>query len=207
MQKELETAGDYLLEQEEKTNKANRTALDLLNKLKEADEEIEQLKQYIILLRSQMHQYVPVKGDAVDEALADYINSAPDKKDMKVMFVRLNPGVYQFGSKKICIKVEQGKIHIRVGGGYMHIQEFLDQYTTVELEKSIREGIDPMGGEKSPMRVPGLKNQNSSPSARMAGTTDRSQSPKKLLHRVNASPTPGNKNGQWNVEQKRISTK
>lgn len=41
MQKELETAGDYLLEQEEKTNKANKTALDLLNKLKEADEEIE----------------------------------------------------------------------------------------------------------------------------------------------------------------------
>lgn len=121
MQKELETAGDYLLEQEEKTNKANKTALDLLNKLKEADEEIEQLKQYIILLRSQMHQYVPVKGDAVDEALADYINTAPDKSSMQVMFVRMNPGVYQFGSKKICIKVEQGKIHIRVGGGYMHI--------------------------------------------------------------------------------------
>ena len=68
-----------------------------------------------------MHQYVPVKGDAVDEALADYINNAPDKGNMKVMFIRLNPGVYQFGSKKICIKVEQGKIHIRVGGGYMHI--------------------------------------------------------------------------------------
>ena len=44
MQKELETAGDYLLEQEEKTNKANQTALALLNKLKEADEEIEELK-------------------------------------------------------------------------------------------------------------------------------------------------------------------
>jgi chromosome segregation ATPase len=52
MQKELETAGDYLLEQEEKTNKANKTALDLLNKLKEADEELEQLKQYIMMLRS-----------------------------------------------------------------------------------------------------------------------------------------------------------
>ena len=44
MQKELETAGDYLLEQEEKTNKANKTALALLTKLKEADEEIEELK-------------------------------------------------------------------------------------------------------------------------------------------------------------------
>jgi len=71
---------------------------------------------------------------------------------MKVMFIRINPGIYQFGSKKICVKVEQGKINIRVGGGYMYIDEFLDQYTTIELEKSIREGIDPMGGENSPMK-------------------------------------------------------
>ena len=47
MQMELETAGDYLLESEEKTSKANITALELLNKLKEADEEIENLKEYI----------------------------------------------------------------------------------------------------------------------------------------------------------------
>lgn len=47
MQRELDTAGDYLLEQEEKTNQANLTALDLLNKLKEADEEIENLKRMI----------------------------------------------------------------------------------------------------------------------------------------------------------------
>lgn len=74
---------------------------------------------------------------------------------MKVMFVRLNPGIYQFGSKKICVGVEQGRITIRVGGGYMVIEEFLEQYTTIELEKSIREGIDPMGGVNSPMRIPG----------------------------------------------------
>ena len=36
----------------------------------------------------------------------------------------------------------------------MYIDEFLDQYTTLELEKSIREGIDPMGGDKSPLSYP-----------------------------------------------------
>lgn len=106
MQKELETAGDYLLEQEEKTNKANRTALALLTKLKEADQEIEDLKQYIMDLKSKMHQYVPVKGDSVDQAIADYINEECDKSSIKVMFIRVNPGIYQFGSKKICVKVE-----------------------------------------------------------------------------------------------------
>ena len=29
----------------------------------------------------------------------------------------------------------QNKIKVRVGGGYMSIDEFLDQYTPVELEK------------------------------------------------------------------------
>jgi hypothetical protein len=72
------------------------------------------------------------------------------------MFIRLNPGVYSFGSKKVCIKVDCGKINIRVGGGYLRIEEFLEKYTTVELEKSLREGIDPKGAEDSPIRKTGL---------------------------------------------------
>ena len=62
------------------------------------------------------------------------------------MFIRLSPGIYSFGSKKVCIKVDNGKINIRGGGGYLRIDEFLEKYTTVELEKSIRDGVDPMTG-------------------------------------------------------------
>lgn len=51
MQRELETASDYLLEQEEKTHKSNQTALELLKQLKEAESEIEGLKQYVIDLK------------------------------------------------------------------------------------------------------------------------------------------------------------
>ena len=91
--------------------------------------------------------YVPVKGDEVDKVLADYLNNIVDKSRLQVMFIRLNPGVYSFGSKKVCIKVNDGKINIRVGGGYLRIEEFLDKYTTTELEKSVISGIDPMGGE------------------------------------------------------------
>jgi hypothetical protein len=58
--------------------------------------------------------------------LAEYINNYQDKSKLKVMFIRINPGIYQFGSKKICIGVNQSKINIRVGGGYMYIDEFLD---------------------------------------------------------------------------------
>ena len=64
------------------------------------------------------------------------------------MFIRLQPGIYSFGSKKVCVKVENGKINIRIGGGYMRIDEFLQKYTTVEIDKSVREGIDPLVGKR-----------------------------------------------------------
>jgi len=51
------------------------------------------------------------------------------------MFMRETEGVYQFGSKRVAVKVEKQGIKIRVGGGYLSIDEFLDQYTPVELEK------------------------------------------------------------------------
>ena len=53
------------------------------------------------------------------------------------MFLRESEGVYEFGSKRIMVKVERDKIQIKVGGGYLSIDEFLDQYTPVELEKLV----------------------------------------------------------------------
>jgi hypothetical protein len=42
------------------------------------------------------------------------------------MFMRETEGVYEFGSRKVQVKVEGGKILIRVGGGYLSVDEFLD---------------------------------------------------------------------------------
>lgn len=61
---------------------------------------------------------------------------------MKIMFMRESEGVYQFGSKRVAVKVDKDKINIRVGGGFLSIDEFLDQYTPAELEKIERK--DPM---------------------------------------------------------------
>ena len=49
--------------------------------------------------------------------------------------MRESEGVYEFGSRRVMVKVERGKIQIKVGGGYLSIDEFLDQYTPVELER------------------------------------------------------------------------
>ena len=51
LQKEIEIASDYILELEDKVYKANKTSLELLKQLKEAEVEIETLKNYIIELK------------------------------------------------------------------------------------------------------------------------------------------------------------
>ena len=79
--------------------------------------------------------YIPVKDDQVDRRLAEFINNYPERQNLKIMFMRESEGVYQFGTKKVAVKVEQDNIKIRVGGGYLSIDEFLDQYTPVEMER------------------------------------------------------------------------
>ena len=49
--------------------------------------------------------------------------------------MRESAGVYEFGSKRVLVRVERGKIQIKVGGGYLSIDEFLQQYTPEELAK------------------------------------------------------------------------
>ena len=86
--------------------------------------------------------YIPVKSDPIDTKLAEYINNYPDRKKLKIMFMRESEGVYEFGSRKVMVKVERGKIQIKVGGGFLSIDEFLDQYTPAELDRLDR--ADPL---------------------------------------------------------------
>jgi len=100
------------------------------------------LKNYIIDLKSRIAVYIPVKDDRIDKKIAEYINNYPDRQKLKILFMRESEGVYQFGSKRVMVKIDKEKINIRVGGGYLSIDEFLDQYTPTELEKLERK--DPM---------------------------------------------------------------
>ena len=115
-----------MLELEGKVFQANKVSLDLLKEVKECEAEIEMLKAYVIDLKSKVQIYIPIKGDAIDLKLAEYINNFPDRNQLKIMFMRESEGVYEFGSRRINVRIEKGKILIRVGGGYMAIDEFLD---------------------------------------------------------------------------------
>jgi hypothetical protein len=69
-------------------------------------------------------KYIPIKGDKVDEKMAVYINEF----ELDVPFHRIGEGQYMFGSRKIFAKIMNDKLVIRVGGGYMVIDEFLQTY-------------------------------------------------------------------------------
>lgn len=75
--------------------------------------------------------YRPIRGDIVDELLAKYINAMQAPVPVK----RLGDGNYVFGSKKIFAKIMNGKLVIRVGGGFMVIEEFITAYAEYELSK------------------------------------------------------------------------
>ena len=103
--------------------------------MRDSESEIETLKTYIVDLKSRIAVYIPVKNDPIDKKLAEYINNYPDRKKLKIMFMRESTGVYEFGSKRVAVSVQRDKIQIKVGGGYLSIDEFLDQYTPAELDR------------------------------------------------------------------------
>lgn len=181
IREQLNSAGDFMLDLEQKVHKANATSLELLWQLKDAESEIDALKEYIIELKSRVAVYIPVREDDVDKRLAEYINNYPDRSKLKIMFMRESEGIYLFGTRKIYVWVENNKIIIRVGGGYLTIDEFLDIYTPVELDRLERK--DPLKKfsekvavqrnlvgrevrESSPVRSPVRSSPNRSPSGR-----------------------------------------
>ena len=156
LHKAIKGQNEYIQQVEEKMYKANVSSLNVLKELRNAEQEIETLKNYVIQLKSKVALYLPQKDDAVDLKLADFINNYPERQKLKIMFMRESEGVYTFGSRKIFIKIEKNKIKskflpffgfhimnnpfflysiVRVAGGFLSIDEFLDQYTPEELAK------------------------------------------------------------------------
>ena len=69
----------------------------------------------------------PFKGnpdDLVDKMLAEALL----KLGCSLTISRIGGGYYMFGNKKIYCKIINGKLVVRVGGGYMGIEEFISVY-------------------------------------------------------------------------------
>ncbi len=111
---ELNNAEQYIYECEEKVERSTRRSLELLRQLKESETEIETLKHYIIELKQRIAVYIPVKDDMIDRKLAEYINNYPERAKLKIMFMRESEGIYQFGTKRVYVRVEKDKINSKI---------------------------------------------------------------------------------------------
>ena len=65
------------------------------------------------------YQFVP--GDKIDKLFGDTVI----KLYCPVQILRIKPGVYLFGTKQIICKIVNEKLLIRVGGGFMSVEEFI----------------------------------------------------------------------------------
>ena len=88
--------------------------------------------------------------------MAIYMNNF----DMDVPMQRLGDGQYMFGTRKVFAKIMNDKLVVRVGGGFMLIDEFLPTYGQQELDKAAARA-NYGGAQGSPVRKQGTQ----SPSA------------------------------------------
>lgn len=49
--------------------------------------------------------YIPKKDDKTDRVLGEYINSRPEKQQLKIMFLRIAEGVYQYGTLRLRMRL------------------------------------------------------------------------------------------------------
>ena len=57
--------------------------------------------------------YVAVSDDQIDRKIAEFINSTNDPHRLTKLFLRERDGVYQFGSKRVYVKMEGDKVFSR----------------------------------------------------------------------------------------------
>ncbi|CDW88231.1 gas2 domain containing protein [Stylonychia lemnae] len=108
---------------------------ELLNNVKEREQELERMSEYLNDLQRINFVYQAAKDDPIDKKLADFINNNQIHKKASLLFVREQDGVYSYGKRRVFIKIEKDQIIIRVGGGFLTIDEFIENYSPYEVRK------------------------------------------------------------------------
>lgn len=93
------------------------------------------MSEYLTDLQRINFVYAAEKNDPIDKRLGDYINNNQNHKKASLLFVRESEGVYSYGKRRVFIKIEKDSIIIRVGGGYLTIDEFIENYSPYEVRK------------------------------------------------------------------------
>ena len=125
--------------QEEKNSQIN-LLLERLNQVADRDMELDRILEYTNDINKINMVYVPFEGDKIDKQLADTINHQHKNCDLlnkaKLLFVREAEGVYTYCKKKVYIMInEKDNLIVRVGGGYMSLEQFIESYNPFQCWK------------------------------------------------------------------------
>ncbi len=67
-----------------------------------------------------------MKDDEIDIRLADSIKHFQQLSQIKTLFQRENPGLYNFGTKKINISADKnGNLKVKIGGGTIPLTDYV----------------------------------------------------------------------------------
>jgi len=80
--------------------------------------------------------YYPKDSDKVDVTLADFINNYPNREYIKILFLRVKEGHYQFGKKKVNISLNNNdQLVVKLQSKTYGIKEFIEKYSKSEFDK------------------------------------------------------------------------
>ena len=115
LKEDIGSLNEKIIHFEEDLFESKTIQLDLLDQLKLvennlqlAEDKIQELININEELEKSQAVYIAHKQDKVDRTLGNYLNKYPEKKKMNIMFLRESEGVYQFGQKRVYVKVEKG---------------------------------------------------------------------------------------------------
>jgi hypothetical protein len=131
--KGLEQGVEYVMKESDVIIEETRELDCMIDSLDNKDYELDNLKIMVGEAKTRSAPYMPKPDDPVDVALSEYLNSLDSP--ILIPFTRENEGIYLFGTKRVFLKLENNNIKIRVGGGYTNIEEFIEIYTSSELER------------------------------------------------------------------------
>eukprot|EP00347_Sterkiella_histriomuscorum_P007081 403350325 len=131
-------------------NKLLQRQSDLRLKLNDLKQKFCDLKQHLKslklqTLKAQQNQgtqeksvmYNALPGDKIDFIISEYVNRSALQKPIPVRIQRLDQGIYQFGTKKITMRFIDETLMVKLGGGYIALDDFIQTYAERELKKLI----------------------------------------------------------------------
>ena len=131
--KYLDSTSSYMLRETEGIREQCCKINSIMDSVADKDSECDRVRAVMGEIKERHPPFIPKLDDPVDVALFEFIKSC--EMPIPIPFTREESGVYLFGTKRIFLKLENGNIVIRIGGGYTTILNFIEIYTPIELER------------------------------------------------------------------------